>query len=203
MNSLVKLLIALFAVSGASLSSAQVNTCKRPNGTTFQSYQACPPPAFAQYGTQPTTPPEPTYSRSYESSRYDSNRQRPAGAELKYMSTECSSLSEGIRTGPARGVKYDVISQLQREFEEKCRDNHSDALKTLYNEKNDKKQSALADKQSAMQAAAQSKEERDQRLVQCAEMRKALANRRAKTELSDGEKADIVVFEQRFQSRCS
>ena len=119
------------------------------------------------------------------------------------MSPECSSLSEGIRTGPERGLKYDVIAQSQRDFDEKCRDNHSEAMKMLQTEKSEKKQAELVSKQSAQKAAAQSKEEHDRQLTQCAEMRKALANRRAKINISDGEKNDLLVFEQRFQSRCS
>jgi hypothetical protein len=198
MNLLVKLLAALLVASGASLSSAQGYTCTRSNGTTFQSYQTCPPTGFVYYGAQPSSPSDSATSRSY-----DYPKARPAPAELKYMSPECSSLSEGIRTGPSRGIKYDVIAQLQRDFEEKCRDNHSEALKTLQTEKKEKKQEEVASKQSAQKAVAQTKEEQDRRLVQCAEMRKALANRRAKTDLTDGQKNDLIVFEERYQNRCS
>jgi hypothetical protein len=138
------------------------------------------------------------------SSRSDTtySRLQPAGQELQYLSPECSRLSEGVRTAPARGVKHDVIQATQKEFYEKCSDELSEARQKLNSSKSEKKTAELEDKKSTQHQVALSKEDEARKFRQCAEMRGALNNRKAKANPTDGEKNDVLVFEQRYRDRC-
>ena len=43
-----------------------------------------------------------------------------AGEHLQYMSTECSNLAEGLRTGPARGLKGRALSELSENYRKRA-----------------------------------------------------------------------------------
>jgi hypothetical protein len=173
----------------------QTYQCKRNNGTTYLTNKPCPPPGLVYYGP----------SETGTSSRSDTSytRAQPAGQELKYLSPECSRLSEGIRTAAVRGVKYDAVQSSQKEFYEKCSEELSEARQKLNSEKNEKKMLEQEGKKTTQLQAALSKEDEARKFRQCAEMRGALANRKAKANPTDGEKNDITVFEQRYRDRCS
>lgn len=174
---------------------AQTYQCKRNNGSTYQTNRPCPESGMVYYGPVENNMPsrsDGTYSRI-----------QPAGPELQYLSPECSRLSEGIRTAPARGVKYDVVQASQKEFSEKCSEELSEARQKFYNSKSEKKKAELDDKKSTQYQVALSKEDEARKFRQCAEMRGALNNRKAKANPTDGEKNDVLVFEQRYRERCS
>jgi hypothetical protein len=59
------------------------------------------------------------------------------------------------------------------------------------------------DKKSTQYQVALSKEDEARKFRQCAEMRGALSNRKAKANPTDGEKNDVLVFEQRYRDRCN
>jgi hypothetical protein len=173
---------------------AQIYQCKRNNGSTYQTNRPCPESGMVYYGPVDNNAPsrsDGTYSRI-----------QPAGPELQYLSPECSRLSEGIRTAPARGIKYDVIQASQKEFAEKCSEELSEARQKYYNSKSEKKTAELEDKKSTQHQVALSKEDEARKFRQCAEMRGALNNRKAKANPTDGDKNDVLVFEQRYRERC-
>ncbi len=183
----------LLAISWQNSAFSQSYQCKRQNGTTYQSPNACPSPGLIYYG--PTESPNTSY-------RSENSRIQAAGEELQYLSSECSRLSEGIRTAPARGLKYDVIQASQKEFTEKCSDELSAARQQVYASKRDKKSNALEEKKSSQMKVVMNKEEEARKYRQCAEIRNALNNRKAKTNMTEGEKNDILAFEQRYRDRC-
>jgi hypothetical protein len=173
---------------------AQNYQCKRNNGSTYQTNRPCPEAGMVYYG--------PTENNTSSRSDTTYSRLQPAGQELQYLSPECSRLSEGVRTAPARGVKSDVIQATQKEFYEKCSDELTEARQKLNSSKSEKKTAELEDKKSTQHQVALSKEDEARKFRQCAEMRGALNNRKAKANPTDGEKNDVLVFEQRYRDRC-
>jgi hypothetical protein len=191
MNSVTKIFILFLLGAASSAAWSQGKVCRRANGTTYYTTLPCPAPGLIVYGPTAVTPNVAYYPKL-----------RHAGEELRYMSPACSSLSEGIRTAPARGVKYDVVAQNQRDFDNKCREDQAQAFDKLRAERGEKRQEELNAARGAAKVAAQSKQEEDRRFTQCAEMRNAISNRKSKANMTDGEKNDLAVFEQRYQSRC-
>jgi hypothetical protein len=171
---------------------AQGYACTRSNGTRYLSSTPCPAPGFVYYGPTANQPNRPTYLPPAP----------PATEELPYMSVECSAMYEGVRTAAARGVSYQDIASLRRDFQDKCSENQSEARRKLYQAKSEELKAKNEQKQSLSQQIAVSKEEDDRRRVQCAEMRTTIANRKARANMSDGEKNDLVIFEQRYRDRC-
>jgi hypothetical protein len=144
------------------------------------------------------------HGQSYPSrSSGNYSRAQPPGQELQYLSAECSRLYDVIRTAPARGLKNDTVRTLQKEFEEKCSEEVSAAHQKLNNSQRDKKMTEQEEKMSAQKQTALSKEEEARKFRQCAEMRNALSNRKARANPTEGEKNDVLVFEQRYRERCS
>jgi hypothetical protein len=192
MHTAVLPLIIFTLTAWFSQAHAQPYQCKRGNGATYQSNTPCP----VYFG--PTENRAPSY-------RSDTNYSRslPAEQELQHLSPECSRLYEGVRTAQARGVTYDVIQALRKELSEKCTEELAEARQKVSNANREKKMTAQEEKKSAQQQVAMSKEDEARKFRQCAEMRGALSNRKAKANPSDGEKNDVLVFEQRYRERCS
>lgn len=186
------LLLSMLGLIAASQVLAQTHVCTRSNGTRYISSTPCPAPGFVYYGPTPTQPNRSTYLPPAP----------PAGEELQYMSVECSALYEGVRTAASRGVSYQDISSLRRDFQDKCSENQSEARRKLYQAKSEEHKAKNEQKQTISKQIAVSKEEDDRRRVQCAEMRTTIANRKTRANMSDGEKNDLVIFEQRYRDRC-
>lgn len=123
---------------------------------------------------------------------------RPAD-HLSLLSPECARLAEAIRTGSSRGVRYDVVSELQREYSAKCLEEESEARR-LWSER----QARERDQRMAALRAESAQRERDAlKTQQCEEQSRILRGRRARAaSMSDGERADLARFEQVFRERC-
>lgn len=172
----------------------QTYQCKRNNGSTYQTNKPCPEPGLVYYG--------PTDNGTPSRSDTSNVRIQLAEPELQYLSPECSRLYEGIRTAAARGVKYDAVQSTRKEFFEKCSEELAEARQKHSLAKGEKKVAEQESKKSSQRQAALSKEDEARKFRQCAEMRGALSNRKAKANPTDGEKKDIDVFEQRYRERC-
>ena len=164
-------------------------TCTN-NGRTYASSQPCPSSGPLYYGPVTTTTP------SYEP-RVSKLDQAPD--TLKHLSPRCASLNDAIRTAPARGLKHDVISDMRKEYREQCSEEESEARSKMSRERReDKQQRAEADK-----AEQRSRERTAIQQQQCGESKRILFTKRARTDLTDGEKADLQRFEDNYRSRCS
>jgi hypothetical protein len=186
------LLVGLVSLMAVSQVAAQNYVCTRSNGTRYASNLPCPNPGFVYYGPTQTQQNRPSYLPPAP----------PAAEELPYMSVECSAMYEGVRTAASRGVNHQDIASLRRDFQAKCSENQSEARRQLFQSKSDERKAQSEQKQSLSQQAAQNKEQDDRKRVQCAEMRSSIASRKARTNLSDGEKNDLSIFEQRYRDRC-
>jgi len=186
--------IALLATPAA----AQTATfrCVAPDGKRYSSSVPC---------SQVRRPQGPVY--------YGPTQQPPARAlpparlerapeELTYMTPECASMREGIRTAPARGVDSRTQAELRRNFQELCSEDLSRAQRELWEEKRLAQRERQLEQRVATERKTVAKADQDKLMTQCAEMRGAIRQRRTRTGMSEGELRDLQLFEQRYETRC-
>lgn len=184
-----------FLCTGAQ---AQTRYTCRYNGSYYQSTQPCPGNSsgtssggsdLVYHGPVNTQP------------RYEPQTPRvtEAPSTLRYLSPRCASLSDAIRTAPARGLKYDTIRQLQQEYSRECSEDESEARSRLSQERRDQKQQ----QKEAMALTKAEQERASIRAQQCGESKRILFSKRARTDLTDGEKAELKRFEENYLARCS
>ena len=183
----IALVASLMLISGSV--AAQSRYACSSNGKTYQSTQPCPGSSgLVYYG--------PTASQhSYEA---PIPKVGQAPANLKYLSARCASLNDAIRTAPARGLKYDTISQMNREYSQECSESESEASTRMSQERRDQKQQL----NDAKVTASQEKERASLREQQCGESKRILYTKRARTDLTEGEKSELRRFEENYRSRC-
>jgi len=180
--------LAAILVSSATAAQEQTRYACTVDGRTVYSTAPCVRSGVVYYGP----------ARSQSSDETPIPKIGPAPANLQYLSPRCASLSDAIRTGPARGLKYDAVSQLQRDYDQQCSENENEAYNQMRQERKNKQ------KQLTEANEAQSKDmERTQVQQQlCGESKRILLKKRARTDLTDGEKADLRRFEENYLSRC-
>ncbi|MCW5644830.1 MAG: hypothetical protein KIT63_22235 [Rhodoferax sp.] len=185
--------IALFFVLAMAFLSAGVQAQTRYvctiNGTTYQSTRPCPGGGnITTYGPSASRPsPEPRVPRIGQ-----------APANLKYLSPRCASLNDALRTAQARGLKYDTIARMQQEYRQECAESEREANALMSQERRDDRDRL----NEARKAQALNKERTQLQQQQCDESKRILFKKRARTDLSDGEKADLRRFEENYRSRC-
>ena len=116
-----------------------------------------------------------------------------------YLSPRCASLSDAIRSATARGLRHDTIKQMHNEYYNQCSEEENQANVRLYQERNDKRRQVTIDKANANL----DKERAIQHQQQCAESRRILLTKGARTDLNDGEKNELRRFEDNFRNRCN
>jgi hypothetical protein len=118
---------------------------------------------------------------------------------LQYLSAHCSTLSEGIRTSAARGVKSDVIADLQRNYQKECSEEDREARSRMSSDRSE----AAVSKKSARLLAAQSQEQIKFQQQQCDESKRIIFVKKKRVDMTEGEKQDLQRFEQNYKERCS
>lgn len=183
----IKLFLVLGALAcGANVAFAQLSyTCTARNGMSYQSERACP--SISVYGALPERP-----STTYIPKMGD------APEHLQYLSARCSSLSEGIRTGPARGVKHDVTSELRKTYQRECAEDEREAHAKLRARRDD----AASAKKSSQQVAVLDQQRLKAKQQQCDESKRIIFNKKKRTDLTDGEQQELQRFIQNFKERC-
>jgi hypothetical protein len=180
--------LALSMVTAPAQAQARY-TCRLPNGSVTISDRPCgsSSPGLVYYG--------PTEQRSAPSSI---PKAAEAPEHLKYMSARCASMSDAVRTAGVRGLKHEASAELQRNYYKECGDNERDAQAQLYAER----RGLVVAKQQEKMADAHRQRQGQLQQQQCDESRRILATKRKRTDLSDGEKADLLRFEENFRARC-
>lgn len=183
------LAFAVTVLSATADVTAQTRYTCSANGRTYQSTQPCPGGGLVYYG--------PTGSQQ----QYDAPIPKVglAPASLKYMTPRCAALNDAIRTGPARGLKYDTINQMRQEYSSECAENESEASSRIAQERNQQRQQ----NHEAKAAEHQEKERAKLHEQQCSESKRILFSKRARTDLNEGEKAELRRFEENYRNRCS
>lgn len=120
-------------------------------------------------------------------------------AHVNYLRPECASISEAIRTGPSRGVKYDVLRDLQEEYREKCDDDDQAARRRVQEDRQRLQQAELNRQQVMLQARNEARLRDDQ----CANMRDVIGvKRRREAELNEKEVAALRSLEKTYNDGC-
>ncbi len=202
----VAILLVLCGGMGDVQSQTQTQTqtqtryhCRDERGNTFTWSRPCPE------GSRTTAAVAGPAPAQYSSPRYDNAPVR-SGPETpdhhQYMSARCRALDDNIRGVYTRGIKADVLEGMRREYRRDCREEEQDAQSRLSTESRTRdRERREAEKES--QFAAQASREQEERVAQqCAESRRILANKRARTDLTEGEKNDLRRFEETFLARC-
>jgi hypothetical protein len=139
----------------------------------------------AQYRYAPPTPAIPSIGE--------------APAYLKYMGARCAALHDSIRTGPARGLSYETQSRARKDYLNDCREDEQEAQQALLRDQQDKKTQQRNEKQAQNQVQERVRMQGEQ----CGEAKRILKLKKARTDLSEGEKADLRRFEENYIARCS
>ena len=177
----------------ASSSYAQTYRCSS-GGSTYLSDRPCGDQNRTQIGV---------YGPARSSAATPYSSQLPGAPKVqehvKYLPSGCASIVEAIRTGPARGVRGDVIRSLQDEYNQKCSLEDQDARNQLRQEKSQQKQLKLAERDEATKGRQQSKLRADQ----CGSMREVIAlKRKRESELNSMEVGALRDLEKTYNERC-
>ncbi|MFY3386505.1 DUF4124 domain-containing protein [Paracidovorax sp. MALMAid1276] len=197
--------VLLFALCWG-VAGAQAQTryhCRDDQGNTYSLSRPCPANARTTAVSAGPAPSRPSYSSS--SSGYGSSPVRSVPDtpdHYQYLSARCKSLDENIRSAYSRGIKADVLDGLRREYRRDCRDEERDAYSRLSSERSARDRQRREDEKAAQMEANATREQEARFAQQCAESRRILANKRARTDLTEGEKNDLRRFEEAFMARC-
>lgn len=200
----MKRVLALLALVGCGLwttgAAAQARYhCRDDAGNSYSLSRPCPGDART---TAVTAGPAPSYS-SY--SRYDSTPVRvPSDVpeHHQYMSARCRSLDDGIRSAYSRGIKADVVAGMRNEYKRDCSEQERAAYSQLSSEHRARTKERREEEKSARLEEQVSREQEARFLQQCAESRRILQAKKARTDLTEGERNELRRFEDNFIARC-
>ena len=188
---------------GLGVSGVQAQTkyhCRDEGGNTFVLSRPCP--SGMRTTAAVAGPAPPSYSSS---SRYESAQVRVAPdtpEHHQYLSARCRALDENIRGAYSRSIKADVMEGMRREYRRDCKEEEQEAYSRLSNEERSRRKQRKEDEKSVQLAEQASREQQERHAQQCAESRRILASKKARTDLTDGEKNDLRRFEDAFVERC-
>lgn len=118
------------------------------------------------------------------------------------MGPKCASMQEAIRTAPARGTDSRTLRDLRRNFDTECQEERQSAMRQLSTDKREKRRQVDLEKREEQKHKAHAQDADRKLMDQCAEMRRALHQRRQRTANGEGEARDLQLFEERYQARC-
>jgi hypothetical protein len=194
--------VTLWAVAATQVNAQTRHHCRDEAGHTFVLSRPCPS------GTRTTAvsagPAAPQYSPSPTARSATAQvRLPPETPEYhRYLSARCRSLDDTLRGGYAPNIRADVVEGMRREYARDCKDEERSAYSKLSSERREREQQRRDEEKTAQLAADASREQQARQAQQCAESRRIIANKRARTDLTDGEKNDLQRFEQVFRERC-
>jgi hypothetical protein len=218
MRPILALTIGLLLSACASIAEAQSGTtyrcigkdgrvviadspCSGPTniGAAPQSAGSQAPGArISGYGPVEETPQQRAGS-SYRPPSYGSAaRSGPANEALyRNLSPRCQSIHDGMRNADINGLKPETRMDLQRAWNNECREDVSAAQRKVWDERR-RDQQARAEQEAQKQLDAQA-DARQARI--CSEMKSVYLSRKQKN-LNEAERAEFQKFEQNYFERC-
>lgn len=118
---------------------------------------------------------------------------------ITYMSPRCSALHDALRTAPARGLDSRTQGEMRRNYQRECAEDESEARAKWSRERGEKRQMARSEEESQRRAQERTKLQQQQ----CDESKRILVTKRQRTDLTDGEKAELQRFEANYRARCT
>lgn len=188
----------LFASSASPVLAQAPYSCKNSSGRYMPSYSPCS--SGAANGMVYYPPVESSSSSYNQPQRYERPLPRAQDAEpfVQYMGPMCAGLSDNIRTAASRGISYERINDMRREYNNKCQEEEQDARERVYKAKGEKR----LEKLEAMKSEKLDQDRANIKAQQCGESKRILTNKKARTDLTDGEKMDLQRFEDNYRARC-
>lgn len=118
---------------------------------------------------------------------------------LNYMSGRCRTLNETLHNAYARRLSRETQHSLQQEYQDHCADEEYEARSQSDAKRRDQRQQL----QDASRQRELAREQSTAHTEQCRESQRIIATKRARTDLTEGEKSDLNRFEANVRSRCS
>lgn len=122
---------------------------------------------------------------------------------LQDMSGRCRTLRSSIHSASERRAYYDVISGMQREYRRDCSEEEAEASSRYYKEQREGRRQRREEERQQAEAQKAAQEQDARRAQQCAESRRILAAKNARTDLTPGELNDLHRFEDNIIARCT
>jgi hypothetical protein len=197
MRSIVPIAAALAgcAIAGASAPAVAQSYRCASGGTIYYSDRPCsgrPPGKLTVYGPTRNDAAVTTYSAP-------SPRAGKMQEHVKYLSPQCASISEAIRTAPSRGVRGDAIAGLHEEYRQKCQVEDQEARRQHGQDVAEDYQRQRAERT----AAANERKQAQARADQCTGMRDVIATKRAReASLNPTEVDALRALERAYNERC-
>ncbi len=198
------ILSVTLSVAAAALinpaAQAQAFRCTGPGGT-YYSDRVCPPGGTASPvksgDVSATPPPAPVVP-----GRPAPPVPRPTD-HLSYMSAECTSLSDGLRTAPPRGRYSGSQAELRADYNRRCAAEEIEAKRRWQYDLGRQRRGQAEQQEQARTEAQRSEAEQQRTMEQCREMRRIIAGKNERlAQLTAGELADLRRFEGNFVARC-
>lgn len=188
---------ALLAI--ALPAQAQSYRCSSTKGT-YYSDRPCPIDGGTRLGgfgpsAEPEAPPAYTNRQPQPVQR--------APEHLSYMSAECASLNDGLRTASSRGLSPSTQVDLRNDYARRCSAEESMARQRWARDQSKDKVGRRDEERQAAQQARRDQAEQVQTASQCSEMRRIIASKNERlAQLTPGEVADLRRFESNYTARC-
>jgi hypothetical protein len=189
------LLLVLGLLTLAPTASAQSYTCRDNTGRTYISLRPCPVPGLIIYGPTERAPDGSGFGRS--SSSY-SPPMAKAPEHILLMNPRCASLHDALRTGPSRGLSSATLSEMRSEYSRECDEEESRARSQLSRQSADKREQERESQRQQQAVSNQAKASAEL----CGELKRVIKTKKARTDLTDGEKRDLERTEQNYIARC-
>ena len=118
---------------------------------------------------------------------------------ITYMSARCASLHDAMRTANARGLDYRTQNEMRQNYTRECAEDEAEARNRWYRDRGEKKQMARSEEEAARRNQERTKQQQEQ----CGESKRILVTKRQRTDLTEGEKAELQRFEANYKARCT
>lgn len=187
-----RLAVAMMVVAAPAASGQSIFRCSS-GSTTSLSDRPCEAVAKSTLRAIGPAPQYPSHDQTYAPSMGQ------APEILPYLSPQCAELNDAVRTGPARGLKGQAMSELTVNYRKRCSEDEQVAQQKLGQAKSDER----AQRHQA-QAAQKAEQMRAKLSVeQCYEMLRILAAKRQRVAaMTPGEQRDMELFEVNYKARC-
>lgn len=197
------LLFTMLSFAQASPAQAQARySCRDEQGMVYTLSRTCPK---GMVTTAVSAGPLQQYSQPRDYMPSPSRRSsvvREAPEYQEFMSGRCRMLQNSVRGARANGSSYDVIAGMEREYRRDCSDEESEAASRYYRERRDARNQRRAEQERQQQVQLAQEEQEARKAQQCAESKRILAGKRARTDLTPGERNDLRRFEANVITRC-
>lgn len=188
-------LILLSSIQWAEPAFAQrTYTCRQANGSVTVSDRPCgdSAPGYVYYG-----PAQQQQQQSTSTSR-SMPRASDAPEHQQYMSGRCAAMNDELRVGQSKGLGYQAMSDLHKNYSRECADDDRQARSQLYAAKRANQTAQL----ESQKLANQEKQSTELKQQQCDESKRILHAKSARTDLNAGERAELARFKENYQARC-